>query len=45
MAVSWIEALKKWNAEREGQKWSIPRKGTPEHEQVMKIMYAVSKKK
>jgi len=32
--MSWIEALKKYN---EGQKWSIPKKGSPEYEQVIEI--------
>ena len=36
MPVSWIDALKKWNEGRE--KWSIPRKGTPEYDEVMKMM-------
>lgn len=32
--MSWIEALKKYN---EGKKWEIPKKGTPEYEQVISI--------
>jgi len=32
--MSWIEALKKYN---EGQKWSIPKKGSPEYEKVIEI--------
>ncbi len=32
--MSWIMALQKYN---EGKKWSIPKKGSPEHAQVMAI--------
>jgi len=32
--MSWIEALKKYNS---GKKWEIPKKGTPEYEQVIEI--------
>jgi len=34
--MTWIAAVKQWN---EGKaKWSMPRKGTPEHAEVMAIM-------
>jgi hypothetical protein len=35
MALKWVEALKKYN---EGKKYSIPKKGTPEYAEVLKIM-------
>lgn len=35
-ANSWIEALKKWNQGRE--RYCVPRKGTPEYQEVRKIM-------
>ena len=36
MANSWIQALKKWNAKKGGT-WCVPKKGTADHETVMKI--------
>ena len=33
---AWIDALKKWNAGRD--RWTIPRKGTDEYEEVRKLM-------
>ena len=33
--MKWIEALKIYNA---GKTWCVPRKGTPEHAEVMRIM-------
>jgi hypothetical protein len=33
--MKWVEALKQYNA---GKKWSVPRKGSPEYAEVMKIM-------
>ena len=33
--MKWVEALKKYN---EGKKWSVPKKGTPEYAEVLKIM-------
>ena len=35
-ANKWIEALKKWNEKND--KWCVPRKGTPEYQEVRKIM-------
>ena len=35
--MKWVEALKKWNAEKGGA-WCVPRKGSPEMEAVKKIM-------
>jgi len=40
MANKWITALKKWNEKNE--KWCVPRKGTPEYEEVRKIMDEMS---
>ena len=37
MPTPWIQALKLWN-DQKGGKWQIPRKGSPEHEAVAKIM-------
>ena len=34
--MTWIEALKKWNTGK--AKWSMPRKGTSEHAEVMALM-------
>ena len=36
MANKWITALKTWNSGRE--KWCVPKKGTPEYDEVRKIM-------
>lgn len=36
--ISWIEALKLWNSQRVGEKYMIPRKGSVEHAQVMRLM-------
>jgi flagellar biosynthesis GTPase FlhF len=33
--MKWIEALKQYNA---GKSWCVPRKGTPEYDEVKKIM-------
>jgi hypothetical protein len=33
--MKWIDALKQYNA---GKSWCVPRKGTPEHAEVMKIV-------
>lgn len=35
--MKWIDALKAWNEEK-GGKWTIPRKGTSEHKEVMELM-------
>jgi len=35
--MSYIEALKVWNA-KSTQQWCNPRKGTPQHAAVMRIM-------
>ena len=32
----WINALKEWN--KSNPKWLVPKKGTPEYEEVIKIM-------
>jgi hypothetical protein len=40
--MSWIAALKKWNEGKD--KWTIPRKGTAEHAQVIRIMEKMKKK-
>jgi len=40
MANKWITALKKWNEGNE--KWCVPRKGTPEYNEVRKIMDEMS---
>lgn len=40
MANKWITALKKWNEKNE--KWCVPRKGTPEYNEVRKIMDEMS---
>lgn len=34
--MKWLEALKQWNAGH-GGRWTIPKKGTPEHNQVLAI--------
>ena len=34
--MNWIEALKKWNSGR--PKWMMPKKGTPEHAEVMAMV-------
>lgn len=42
--MKWVEAIKKWNESRgfvkgsKDVKWSIPKKGTKEHGEVMKLM-------
>jgi hypothetical protein len=36
--MKWLEALKVWNSKRAGKRWEIPRKGTKEYAQVMKLM-------
>jgi len=36
--MTWVEALKAWNA-KHGGKYTIPRKGTKEHAEVMAIMH------
>lgn len=36
MANRWIEALKKWNKDRDT--WCLPKKGTKEYMEVRKIM-------
>ena len=35
--MKWVEALKIWNAQKGGA-WCVPRKGSAEHAQVMKIL-------
>ena len=35
--MNWVEALKAWNA-KHGGRWQIPKKGTPEYEQVRRLM-------
>ena len=44
MKLTWIQALKKWNAENSGT-WCVPRKGSNEHAQVKALMAGVEKKK
>ena len=39
--MKWTEALKQWNSGKD--KWCIPRRGTPGHAQVMKLMGKASK--
>ena len=34
--MKWIEALKKFNAGK--GEWCVPKKGTPEHEEVLSLM-------
>ena len=34
--MKWIEALKLWNAKQD--KWTIPKRGTPEHAAVKALM-------
>ena len=41
MANSWIEALKIWNGKKGGT-WCVPRKGSVEHAEIMKIMRGAS---
>lgn len=41
--MSWIKALKKWNKDTNQPKYKIPRKGTKEHTQVIKIMQNMKK--
>jgi tRNA1(Val) A37 N6-methylase TrmN6 len=36
--MTWIEALKEWNA-RHGGKWCIPKKGSKEHSEVLAIQH------
>jgi len=36
--MNWIEALKAWNA-KHGGKYTIPRKGTKEHAEVVHLMH------
>jgi hypothetical protein len=43
MPNSWIDALKKWNTEKGGP-WCVPRKGSPEYEQVSSFMPTKPKK-
>jgi hypothetical protein len=40
MANKWITALKKWNEGRD--KYCIPKRGTPEYDEVRKIMGEMS---
>ena len=35
--MKWLEALKTWNASKGGS-WCVPKKGSPEHQEVLKIM-------
>ena len=37
MTIPWILAIKYYN-QNSGKKWIVPRKGTPEHAEVIKIM-------
>jgi hypothetical protein len=41
--MNWLEALKKWNAGRDGA-YTVPRKGTPEHAEVKEMMEGGSKR-
>ena len=41
--MRWIEAVKIWNTEHNKGKWCVPKKGSPEHSEVMKIMKAEKK--
>ena len=43
MKLTWIQALKKWNAENSGT-WCVPRKGSNEHAQVKALMAGEEKK-
>jgi len=40
--MNWIQALKHWN-DKKGGKYTIPKKGSKEHAEVMKIMNATEK--
>ena len=40
---TWILALKEWN-QKKGGAWCVPRKGSEEHRQVMKLMGGTPKK-
>jgi hypothetical protein len=41
----WIEALKVWNAKRKNSGWCVPRKGTPDYNEVMALMRLVQMKR
>ena len=45
--MKWLEALKAWNAKmtkkNKSHKWKMPKKGTPEHAQVKKMMGKAAK--
>ena len=36
--MSWVEALKKWNKQQKGKKYSIPKKNSKEYNEVKKLM-------
>ena len=38
--MNWVEALKIYN--KNTPKWHIPKKGTPEHQQVLDIMHVTN---
>jgi len=38
MPNSWITALKKYNENKGGGSWCVPRKGSPQHAEVKKLM-------
>ena len=40
--MNWIEALKQWNASR-GGRYTIPKKGSPEHAEVKELMQGSGK--
>ena len=40
--MAWIAALKEWNTDKDI--WTIPKRGTPEHGEVMEIMATLKKK-
>ena len=43
--MNWIQALKKWNTEKNTGKWKIPKKGTTEYNQVKSMMTTPTKTK
>jgi len=43
--MNWIQALKKWNAEKNTGKYKIPKKGTDEYYEVKAMVTTAPKKK
>jgi len=45
-ANAWMKALKKWNSEHtKGAAWCVPRKNTPQHQEVKDMMSQFDGKK